>query len=227
MTAVKVKISQSQPLRDNTWINTEDGISEILYGLIMALTFTCTISVTKTDGTSVDDLLFGALSCNTAWGLIDAVMYLVMTKTDAERGYSIMNYVRKSANTANSRQFIADALPPVIADVLSEDEIEKIRVRLSGLPEPKSNRSQKLKDYKTAAGIFLLVLLSTFPVAIPFLFMTDLQLALRISNGIAIVMMFLCGWGLGKYAGRNSFITGIIMSFFGVALVLLAIVLGG
>ena len=46
-------------------------------------------------------------------------------------------------------------------------------------------------------------------------------------NAIAILIMFLCGWGLGKYAGRNSFLTGITMSLFGIVLVLIAIVLGG
>ena len=79
------KISQTKPVRDNAWISTEDRISEILYGVIMALTFTCTISVTKTDKTTLNDLLFCALSCNTAWGLIDAVMYLVFAKTDESR----------------------------------------------------------------------------------------------------------------------------------------------
>ena len=82
------------PVREKSWINTEDRISEILYGLIMALTFTCTISVTNSDATSVDDMLFGALGCNIAWGLIDAVMYLLMAKTNTARGFSILNFVR-------------------------------------------------------------------------------------------------------------------------------------
>jgi len=221
------KIQGGQPVREKGWINTEDRISEILYGLITALTFTCSFSVTKSDETSVNDMLFGALSCNTAWGLIDAVMYLLMTKTDAERGYTIMDFVRRTKNTSEASQFITDALPPVIAGVLQPDEVEKIRQRISQLPEPAATTGQKLKDYRTAGGIFLLVFLSTFPVAVPFIFNGDLNKALRISNITAILMMFFCGWALGKYAGRNQFLTGIMMSLFGAVLVLITIALGG
>lgn len=221
------KISQTKPVRDNAWINTEDRISEILYGVIMALTFTCTISVTKTDKTTLNDLLFGALSCNTAWGLIDAVMYLVFAKTDEARGSSILRFVRKSNNSKEACQFITDALPSSVADVMQPAEIELIRQRIALAPEPKMEKGEKFKDLKTAAGIFLIVLLSTFPVAMPFLFHSDLQIALRISNAIGILIMFFCGWGLGKYAGRNSLLTGITMSVFGIILVMIAIALGG
>lgn len=218
---------QNKPIKGLAWINTEDGISEILYGLIMALTFTCTYSVTKSDATSVNDMLIGALSCNTAWGLIDAVMYLLMAKTDAERANTILNFVRVSKNSGDARQFITDALPPVIANVLKPEELESIRKRLEQLPEPKSDNSQKWKDYKTAIGIFFLVFISTFPVALPFFFLDDINTALRISNFTAILMMFFCGWALGRYAGRNQLLTGIVMSLFGTILVLITITLGG
>jgi len=216
-----------EPVRDKGWMNTGDRISEILYGLIMALTFTCSFSITKSDKTSVDDMLFGALSCNTAWGLIDAVMFLLMAKTDHERRFTILNFIRRSKNTGESRQFIADALPPDVAKVLQPEEVEMIRQRILQSPDEKDAKEKKNKDFKTAAEIFLIVLLSTFPVAVPFIFIADLHIALRISNIIAILMMFFCGWALGKYAGHKSFFTGIIMSLLGVILVLITIALGG
>jgi VIT1/CCC1 family predicted Fe2+/Mn2+ transporter len=216
-----------EPVKEKGWLNTEDRISETLYGVIMALTFTSTIGITKTDSTSVMDMLIGALSCNTAWGLIDAIMFLVMTKTDAARGITIMNFVRKSTDNAKARQFIADELPSVVSNVLQPDEVENIRQRLSQLPEPINNKMQKFGDFKIAAGIFFLVLLSTFPVAIPFIFISDLEVALRTSNAVAILMMFFCGWRLGKYAGRNQFLTGTIMSLLGIFLVLITLALGG
>ncbi len=226
MNGLKTETGNSEPIRQKGLINTEDRISEILYGLIMALTFTCTIGITKSDKTTVHDMLFGALSCNTAWGLIDAVMYLLMAQTDAARGQSILNFIRTNKSN-KSRQYITDAIPPVIAGVLKTDEVELIRERLSQLPATRGSGSRKLNDFKTAVGIFFLVLFSTFPVAIPFLFIDDLQTALRTSNIVAILMMFFCGWGLGKYAARNSFFTGIVMSLFGAFLVFVAIALGG
>ena len=49
---------------------------EILFGLIMALSFTCTLSVAESGRAEVRTMLFAALGCNLAWGIVDAVMYL-------------------------------------------------------------------------------------------------------------------------------------------------------
>lgn len=215
------------PVEEKGWIDTEDRISEILFGLIMALTFTCTISITQSDKASVNDMLTAALGCNTAWGFVDAVLYILMARTAEKRGFTILDFVRKSKDKSKTQQFIVDALPPVIANVLKPEEMENIRQRILQLPEPTITKKQKWKDYKIAVGIFFLVLLSTLPVAAPFIFIDDLQTALRISNIIAILMMFFCGWGLGKYAGRNRFLMGVIMSILGIVLVLVTIALGG
>ena len=40
--------------------------------------------------------------------------------------------------------------------------------------------------------------LSTFPVVIPFIFMSNVGPALRVSNAIAIVMLFLTGYAFGR-----------------------------
>ena len=215
------------PVEKKGWIDTEDRISEILFGLIMALTFTCTISITESDGASVNDMLIAAFGCNTAWGLVDAVLYILLARTAEKRGFTILDFVRKSKDKNKTHQFIVDALPPVIANVLRPEEMENIRQRILQLPEPTITRKQKWKDLKIAVGIFFLVLLSTVPVAAPFIVIDDLQTALRISNVIAILLMFFCGWGLGKYAGRNRFIMGLIMSVLGIVLVLVTIALGG
>jgi len=54
-----------------------------------------------------------------------------------------------------------------------------------------------------------------------------MQVALRVSNIIAILMMFFCGMGLGKYAGRNRFVLGTLTSLIGIVLVAITIFLGG
>ena len=76
-------------------------------------------------------------------------------------------------------------------------------------------------------GVFLLVFLSTFPVVIPFLFMKDVTLALRVSNGIAIVLLFLTGHAFGRRIGRRPVWMGIAMVVLGGVLVSLTIALGG
>ena len=73
----------------------------------------------------------------------------------------------------------------------------------------------------------MLVFLSTFPVVIPFLFASDAKLALRISNGIAILMLFITGYAFGRYAGHSPWLTGVAMVIVGSVLVGITIGLGG
>jgi hypothetical protein len=53
-----------------------DRISEVIFGLIMVLTYTSSLSVAA-DNATIRALLLGAVGCNLAWGIIDAGMYLM------------------------------------------------------------------------------------------------------------------------------------------------------
>lgn len=222
-----MKSNISEPITESRILNPIDRTSEILFGLIMALTFTCTISVINTDKADVKEMLIGAIGCNIAWGFVDAVMFLLMTITEKGRGLTVFNFVRKTEDIKKAHQFIADALPPTIASLMQPEELETLRKKLVQMPNAPADNKLTITDFKMAAGIFILVFLSTFPIAIPFILIGDLQTALRTSNIVAIVMMFICGWYLAKYAGHNRLIMGIIMSLIGISLVLITIALGG
>ena len=58
-------------------------------------------------------------------------------------------------------------------------------------------------------------------------FATVLFHALRASNAIALVMLFLCGYWLGRYAGHRPWRMGFAMVVVGSVLVALTIALGG
>jgi len=62
-----------------------DRISEVLFGLIMVLTFTGSLSVADAGRDDIRAMLIGALGCNFAWGLIDALMYLMGNLADRAR----------------------------------------------------------------------------------------------------------------------------------------------
>ena len=122
---------------------------------------------------------------------------------------------------------IADALPPVIASILQPAELEMMRRRLQELPEPRERARLRREDWLGAVGVFLLVFLSTFPVVIPFIFMRSAGPALRVSNAIAIVMLFLTGYAFGRMTGRHPWLVGISMVVLGLILVGLTMALGG
>ncbi len=75
--------------------------------------------------------------------------------------------------------------------------------------------------------MFLLVFLSTFPVAIPFIVMTHARSALRVSNAIAVTMLFIAGVAYGRIVDGASWMFGLAMVVLGVALVALTMALGG
>jgi VIT1/CCC1 family predicted Fe2+/Mn2+ transporter len=52
-------------------------------------------------------------------------------------------------------------------------------------------------------------------------------MALRVSNGIAILLMFLAGYGLGRGASNHPGRVGVAMVVLGLAMVGVAIALGG
>ena len=203
-----------------------DRVSGVIFGLIMALTFTGSLSVATADRSEVRAMLIGALGCNTAWGLVDAVMFLLATLTERRRGLAVLNEVQRSSDAHRAHDLILEAMPPVIAAAMEPPEVDAIRSRLTRLPVPASV-GLTFGDLRAASGVFLLVFLATLPVAIPFLFIAETHRALRVSNGIALLMLFLGGYYVGRGSGVHPWRTGLGTLAIGVALVWATIALGG
>ena len=203
-----------------------DRLSEVLFGLIMVLTFTGSLSVYEAGREDVRTMLVGALGCNLAWGLIDAVFYLMGSLAEKSRGLSTLRAVREATDPERAQRLIADALP-LVGSVLEPSELEAMRLRLKQLPEPPSRARLGKDDWRGGVGVFVLVFLSTFPVTIPFIFMGDAMRAMRVSNAIAVALLFVAGYGFGRITGRSPVLVGMGMVVFGAALVGLTIALGG
>ena len=204
-----------------------DRISEIWFGLIMVLTFTCSLSVTGAVRQEVRTMLIGAIGCNVAWGILDGFMYLLGCFVERGRNISALRAVRSSSDSGIARRLIADAIPPVLASVISLVELEEMRKKMHQLPEPPSRPRLSQEDWLAGGAVFLCVFLSTFPVVIPFLFMHNVRRALRISNCVAVLMLFATGYAFGRYADYRPWRMGLCMAIVGSALVSLTIALGG
>jgi hypothetical protein len=204
-----------------------DRVSEVLFGLIMVLTFTGSLSVAEVGREDVRTMLIGALGCNLAWGIIDGVLYLMGRMAERGRGLLTFRAVRKTTDPKEAQRRIADALPSVVASVLEPVELESLYQRLKQLPEPPDHARLRKDDWLGAAGVFLLVFLCTFPVVIPFIFMSHAGPALRVSNAVAIVMLFLTGHAFGRMTGRHPWLVGISMVVVGLILVGMTMALGG
>jgi VIT1/CCC1 family predicted Fe2+/Mn2+ transporter len=204
-----------------------ERISEVLFGVIMVLTFTGSLSVAEAARDDVRTMLIGALGCNLAWGIIDGILYLMGCLSDQGRGIRALRALRKAVAPEAAHRVIADALPPLLAATLGPAEYESMRQKLVQLPDPPSRPELRKTEWLGALGVFLWVFATTFPVAIPFIFMNDVGRAMRVSNAIAVVLLFATGYAFGRVAEYHPWLTGLAMVVLGSALVALTMALGG
>lgn len=103
-----------------------DRISEVLFGLIMVLTVTTSISVAEAGRDRIHTMLAGAIGCNLAWGIIDGVLYLMGCLAEEGRDLKALLAVRNAADSKQARGLVADMLPSAVAAVLQPPELELI-----------------------------------------------------------------------------------------------------
>jgi hypothetical protein len=204
-----------------------DRVSEMLFGLFMALTFTGAVSVAGQGEPQVRTMFIAALGCNLAWGLVDAVMYLVRTATDRGRLLSLIRAVRAAPDAQAGRGLIERSLSRVAAGLITATEIEAVRGRVMALADVPARPGLNRGDALAALAIFLIVVASTFPVVLPFVLLADVGVAKSVSRAVALAMLFFGGLALGRYAGFGSWKVGAIMVGLGTGLVVAINALGG
>jgi hypothetical protein len=147
-----------------------DRIIEAIFGIVMALTFTCTFSAVEATRADVRSMLLAAIGCNVAWGLVDGVMYLVARVTQQMRGMQLLKTLRVS-EPGEGRRALAGALPPLVSEALGETGVDDLRARLAALPTAPERIRISLEDSLGALGIFLIAVISMMPVLVPFIVM--------------------------------------------------------
>ena len=202
-------------------------ISEIIFGVLMALSFTGALNAATAGREEVRTVMLTALGCNLAWGLVDAVMYLVATMTERGRNLTLLHLVRSAERPEDAHTSISEALPGRLGEAIGAEGLEEMRKRLVVLKDVPTRVRLHKADYAGAFGVFLLVVLSTFPVVVPFIFISEMALAMRTSNAVALMILFIGGYQLGKYAGGVPWKTGLAMAAVGAVLVSIIMALGG
>src|SRR5262245_58766421 len=123
----------------------------------MVLSFTCSLSVATAGESDVRTMLIGAIGCNLAWGIVDAVMYLMSQIADRGRELTTLRTLRSAASAGAARDILAEVIPTYIAEGLEEREIDRLRERVRRLPVPSRRPRLEPEDYRGALSVFLLV----------------------------------------------------------------------
>ena len=94
-----------------------ERISEILFGLIMALTVTGTTSVVTADRFQIRTMLIAALGCNVAWGIIDAGMYLMARLIERGSNSRLLREIREAPDNQTALQVRVELQADCLAGV--------------------------------------------------------------------------------------------------------------
>ena len=207
-------------------LSTVDRVCELCFGLFMALTFVGAVSAATGGHDAGRVMFYTALGCNLAWGLADAVMFLVRTLTHRARRRALAIAIRSQAAPAEGVRMLREELEGVMRTLVADAELRAVRARLAALPALPEQPHLGGADYRAAFAIFVLVVLGTFPVALPFL-LFDTRTALIASRILTLVILFACGLALGKHAGGGGWKSGAGMTIVGVGLTAAIIALGG
>jgi VIT1/CCC1 family predicted Fe2+/Mn2+ transporter len=207
-----------------------DRLGEVLFGLIMVLTITLTAEIALHDGrASVRELLVAAIGCNVAWGIIDGGMYVMGAMLERARREKAIRAVQAAPDEASALAVIEEALEGTL--VALQPEAERARLfrearEMALRATPRATRIQR-DDVLGAIACFVLVVASVVPVVLPFLLIRDPWLALRVSNALLVLLLFLTGYEWAKHANTHRWLTGLVFLGVGLALVGVAVALGG
>jgi hypothetical protein len=212
------------------YLEPAERLNEILFGLIMVLTFTLTAGLTVEDGPdAARTLLVATLGCNLAWGIIDGAMYLMAVLLERSRRARAIAAVRAAPDEATAFAAIERALEGTLTSLATEDE----RRRLYGVIRDVVRRGPPERvrlgreDFYGAVASGVLVVLSTVPAAVPFLLIDEPWRALRLSNLVLVGLLFAVGYEWGRQAHTSPWRAGLAFLGAGLALVATAIALGG
>ena len=187
-------------------------MGEILFGLIMTLTFTLAagIVIEEEGREGAREMLIGILGCNLAWGIIDGVFYVlgqVFERGRLRRIGSMLRDVRvRCGRPPDGGQGTRRALEPFTDESERERFYRSIVERVKKVPPaPNPVRREDLMGGLVAGW---LVFACSFPAVLPFLVLDEPHLALRVSNAILLALLFYVGWRMARHTLAKPWIAG-------------------
>jgi VIT1/CCC1 family predicted Fe2+/Mn2+ transporter len=196
----------------------------------MVLSVTLTAGLTVADGAAgVRQLLLAAIGCNVAWGIIDGVMYVMTSMVARGEKAQVIQAIQSAADERAALDIVHNQIEPRFDALAGPERVEaQRRSILAYFTQAEAPRARVTKDdLYGALACFLLVFLSCLPAAVPFVIFSEPTRALRVSNFLLVAMLFVVGHMWAQYAHTNRLVAGLVMVAIGLALVGVAVLLGG
>jgi len=207
-----------------------ERLGELLFGLIMTLTFTLTAGFVVGEGRdAARELLIATIGCNIAWGIIDGGLLILGRVFDRGRAARIGRAIRTTSDERHAMAAVATEMDEILEHVTAPQARQDLYRHVVGQvrTSPGQRTGVRREDWLAAFSVFWLVVFASFPAALPFVFIEDAWLALRVSNGILITLFFVIGWQWAGYTTIKPWRAATSLTLFGMAMVGAAIALGG
>jgi len=210
------------------YLDPAESLGEVLFGLIMALTFTLGAGL-LTQREEMRGLVVAMIGCNVAWGVIDGALYLIGSVFSRNQRIQFVRRLRRTTSKAEAMaairgEFGLEDEPEMPA----EDRAAFHRVILDIMRHAGTERARlRPQDFQAAAIIAVLVMLTALPGVVPFLLFNDAYLALRAANVIQLCLLFLVGFRWARHTGGNPWGTGFAIAGLCIGLVAVSVALGG
>jgi len=206
-------------------------MGEILFGLIMTLTFTLGAGlIMQEEGREgARQLLIATVGCNIAWGVIDGVFYILGQMFERGRLRRVAVAVKVAKSDTEARGHIAGELDEMLGNVTTEPERDRLYAGIASNLRAREVEPNRLRRADVMGGIasFWLVFFSSIPAALPFLFIDEPWTALRVSNALLLALLFFVGYRWSKLTLAKPWLAGLVFLLAGILLVAAAIALGG
>jgi VIT family protein len=207
-----------------------DTLGEVLFGLIMVLTFTVGERLLPSESLDTHALVVGAVGCNIAWGIIDAALFLLGTLYYRSRRARYFRTLKGAGSEAEALAAVSEefGLEDEPLAVQAEDQA-RLHQAISVLAAHSRVVRARLTggDLAAALVIFFLVSATAIPGVVPFLLLGNSYLALRVSNAVLLLLLFGVGHWWGHYTDAKPWKVGSAVALLGLSMVLVAVALGG
>src|SRR5262245_61639048 len=154
------------------YLDPSETLGEIIFGLIMTLTFTLGAGIIIEDEgrAGARELLIAVIGCNIAWGIIDGAQYVVGALFHRGRLRRLGQAIRQ-APPAAAVTLVASELDELLEDVTSDSDRAALYARIADNVRSRDAARNTVTRDDLMGGFtsFWLVVISSVPAAIPFL----------------------------------------------------------
>jgi hypothetical protein len=211
------------------YLDPSDRLDELLFGLIMVLSITLGVSVATDEGGGASEMVWAIVGCNLAWGLIDGGMYMVMQLFDRSRRAQLIKKLNATNNQDEQLTTVGSVLDEYLTALTSADERRALYLGIARRLRAATIERTHLvaADFYGALALVWLMVVVTVPAVLPFLYFTDRFTAARASNAVVLLMLFAVGFKVARTVHVGPWALGLSTTVFGLAMVVIAMLLGG